>query len=364
MHHRVSTSARSDCHPHDELRLVVCLLFEDGTVFVGQSLVRTMPTYLKRTGTLFRSVGSFQRYDLHAFTIGDAPPNDLVFLWAYHLSRHGVRLRTLNDPEIIVDPLAPLALQTREWISYSARTRKVLFPVLLKQALASRGEWRGTRMVAYCCILSQGAFVLGSTPLLDGEPFRLDDWMPAVGTHHLWSRVYDAQVHSQEVYQQVEAALNLWRETLENMGGRETWYREHMFYTGFPETGDLHLPDTELLLSLPASLLAGISFCLEHWPMGLKETRLPLDNQSQHLSPPGFPCSRTEDPTDWESLARSQEDTLEIIQTYVEDIGAMFAETLARQEILHSQMKTLSRTVLEATNMMVRLHAASRPDDI
>lgn len=364
MHHRISKSARSGCHPHDELRLIVCLLFEDGTVFVGQSLVRTLQTYLKRTGTLFRSVGSFQRYDLHAFTIGDAPPNDMVFLWAYHLSRHGVRLRTLRDPEAIVDPLAPLALQKREWSSYSARTRKVLFPAVLKQALALRGEWRGTRIVAYCCILSQGAFVLGSTPLLDEESFRLDDWLPGVGTHHLWSHVYEAEVNSQAAYQEAEAALGLWRETLENMGGRETWYREHMFYTGFPETGELHLPDTELLLSLPPSLLAGISFCLEHWPMGLKDTRLPLDNQSAPLVFPGFLKCENENPSDWESVARSQQDTLEIIQTYVEDMGAMFEGTLARQKALHDQMKVLSRTVLEATALMVKLHAASRPDDI
>ena len=93
---------------------------------------------------------------------------------------------------------------------------------------------------------------------------------------------------SDAYYQQVEAALNLWRETLENMGGRETWYRQHMFYTGFPETGDLHLPDAELLLSLPASLLAEISFCLEHWPMGLRDTTLTPEIRSPALPGPGL----------------------------------------------------------------------------
>lgn len=98
--------------------------------------------------------------------------------------------------------------------------------------------------------------------------------------------------------------------------------------------------------------------------MGLKDTRLPLDNQSAPLVFPGFLKCENENPSDWESVARSQQDTLEIIQTYVEDMGAMFEGTLARQKALHDQMKVLSRTVLEATALMVKLHAASRPDDI
>jgi len=83
--------------------------------------------------------------------------------------------------------------------------------------------------------------------------------------------------------------------------------------------------------------------------MGLRAPRLPFRDEEAH---------------DWEGVARSGQETLEIIQSYAGDISAMFKGTLARQKALQHQMTTLSRIVLDTTNMMLKIHAAYRHDDI
>ncbi|MBS1023102.1 hypothetical protein HK22_06520 [Gluconobacter sp. DsW_056] len=80
------------------------------------------------------------------------------------------------------------------------------------------------------------------------------------------------------------------------------------------------------LLTLPASRWRGSHFALSTGPWGSERP----DCRSTTIFHPGVPQFRDEEAHDCEGVARSGQETLEIIQSYAGDISAMFKGTLAR----------------------------------